>query len=218
MAHLEPSRILRAPLTGSILWSSLAASASVALAWSLAWLARRSTAWRIATLAAFTLALATPGPIVGLALKLAYGGLPLANRTPFLLVLGLIVRSLPYALALLGPVLWSWPLGWEEESRLAGLGTWRQAWKLALPLTVAALAVAWLFAFVFSLGELPASYLTYAPGYDLVSLLVWSLLHMGVESRLAAIGLLLLALLAVPAGATLLILHRGTLSDGAGSV
>ena len=139
---------LRAPLPGSVVWSGLAATGSVALAWALVWLARGSAVWRIATLGLFTLALALPGPIVGLALKQAYVWIRLWNRTPVLMILSTVVRSLPYSLALLGPTLWGWPLGWEDEARLAGLGTWRQAWRLALPLTITAVAVAWLFAFV----------------------------------------------------------------------
>ena len=77
-----------------------------------------------------------------------------------------------------------------------------------MPLTRTALAIAWLLAFVQSMGELPCAYLTYAPGYDLVSLLVWSMLHVGVESRLAAIGLILLALTLIPAGVVLFLARR----------
>jgi iron(III) transport system permease protein len=201
-------QVLRAPLPGSFVWSAAAATVSVALGWTLAWVARGSLVWRITALVLFVLALATPGPIVGLALKQTYAEIRLWNRTPVLVVMGSIVRSLPYSLMLLGPVLWSWPRAWVEEARMAGLGPWRQAGRLALPLTATAAAVAWLFAFVYGLGELPAAYLTRAPGYELVALLVWSLLHTGVESRLAAIGLVLLALLAIPAMITLVLLRQ----------
>ncbi len=199
---------LRAPLPGSIVWSAIAATGSVTLAWVLVWLARRSRIWRVVTLLVFTMALATPGPIIGLAIKQAYAGISYWNRTPVLLVLGLVVRSLPYSLAVAGPTLWSWPRAWDEQARLAGLDSWREATRLTLPLTRTALAIAWLLAFVQSMGELPCAYLTYAPGYDLVSLLVWSMLHVGVESRLAAIGLILLALTLIPAGVVLFLARR----------
>ncbi len=51
--------------------------------------------------------------------------------------------------------------------------------------------------FALAIGELPAAYMVRAPGRDPLSIYVWSLLHMGVESRLAGVGLILLAVVAV---------------------
>ena len=197
-ANPEGNHYLRAPLPGSLVWSALAASTSVVLAWNLVWLARRSWVWKFVALTTFTVVIATPGPILGLVLKQAYVGILSWNRTPVLLVIALFVRTIPYSLAVAGPVLWPWPRAWEDQAKLAGMSHYQQVFRLIAPIHILAIATSWLLAFVFAMGELPAAYLTYAPGYDLVSLLVWSMLHVGVESRLAAIGLILLALLLVP--------------------
>ncbi len=55
-----------------------------------------------------------------------------------------------------------------------------------------AILAAGLLAFALAIGELPTSYFVRAPGHDPVAIYVWGLLHMGVESRLAGAGLILL--------------------------
>ena len=59
-------------------------------------------------------------------------------------------------------------------------------------------AAAWGVAFALAMGELPAANQVYPPGTTLLSTRVWGLLHTGVESKLAGIGLATLAAVAVP--------------------
>ena len=55
------------PLMYSLNWSALAASATVVLAWALAWVSRTPGVWRGVVAASVALTLATPGPVVGMA-------------------------------------------------------------------------------------------------------------------------------------------------------
>jgi iron(III) transport system permease protein len=182
----------RTYLAGTLLWCAISASIALAIAWPLAWLARRSPGWRAATIAAVTLALATPGPIVGLALKLAYAPVDWLNRTPALLVAAYIIRVLPFAFLFLWPAVRGLAQDWFDIAATSGHAPLAQALRFGVPLTRNAIAATWLLALALSLGELPAAYFVRAPGYDPIAILVWGMLHMGVESRLAGIGLILL--------------------------
>lgn len=189
----------RTYLIGTLAWSSLGATLTVSLAWPLVWLTRRSTPWRATAIAIVALTLATPGPIVGLALKLAYAPYDWFNRTPALLVAAYVARAFPYAVLFLWPAVRRVPQDWLDTAATCGYPPIVQALRVALPTTRNALIAAWLLAFSIALGELPAAYFVRAPGYDPLSILVWSMLHMGVESRLAGIGLIQLAITSVAA-------------------
>ena len=65
--------------------------------------------------------------------------------------------------------------------------------RVAIPLSRRAILAGWAVAFVLSLGELPATNIITPPGTQTISLLIWSLLHTGVESHLAAVALVTLA-------------------------
>jgi iron(III) transport system permease protein len=181
------------PLLQTTLWAVLGASATVALAWPLAWKARRPGPWRWVVAAGVALALAAPGPVAGMALVLAYRNVPILYDTPAIVVLGYVLRTLPYAVLVLWPALRSIPEVLLEAAALEGYGAWGRVWRVALPLTRGALVASWGVAFVLALGELPATNLVTPPGTEILSVLVWGLLHTGVESHLAGVGLVMLA-------------------------
>jgi iron(III) transport system permease protein len=193
----------RTYLYGTISWAVLGTMGAVILAWPLAWAARRAGAWRVVAALVVALTLATPGPVAGLLLKQAYAPIGWLNRTPGLLVLGYIWRALPYATLVLWAETRRLPRDWLDAAAVEGLGPWRQAWRIGRPLTAGATLVAWLLGLALALGELPIAYVVRAPGYEPLPVLVWSLLHVGVESRLAGIGLIMLALTAAIGAAAL---------------
>jgi iron(III) transport system permease protein len=203
------------PLAKSATWAAVGASVAVALAWPLAWLSRRPGGWRWVAAAIAALALATPGPIVGMALVLAYNPpflTPdastlakvdyvvrlLISDTPANLVLAYAIRTLPFALLVLWPALRTIPEAHLEAAELDGYGAGGQVRRVALPLTRGALFAAWAVAFVLALGELPAALMVEPPTWTpLVTVKVWRLLHYGVESHLAGVALVLLVAVAV---------------------
>ncbi len=187
----------QAPLWGTLLWSGLGASGAVVLAWNLAWLGRRSRTWMAVSALVLAVTLAIPAPIVGLMLKMAYVSIGWMNATPALLVMALVVRTVPFVMLLIWPAVRGVPEAWVDGAALEGFGFWSQARRVGWPATRDVTAGAWLVAFALGLGELPAAYFVRAPGYEPLSSLVWSLLHVGVESRLAGIGLILMGLAGV---------------------
>lgn len=202
------------PLAKSVIWAGLGASATVMLAWGLAWASRRPGAWRWIVAAVVALALAVPGPVAGMALVLAYSPASVNPDTPRILrllsdlqasvydsqaivVLAYVLRTLPFALLVLWPSLRSIPQDYLDAAALDGEGPWGQVWRVALPMTRGALVAAWGVAFALALGELPASNLVEPPSMTtLLAKRVWELLHIGVESRLAGVGLVMLAAIA----------------------
>ncbi|SIO62811.1 iron(III) transport system permease protein [Singulisphaera sp. GP187] len=184
---------LGSPLLESMLWGALGASAAVAVAWSLAWLSRQPGPWRWVCAASVALALATPGPVAGMALVLAYREYPLVYDSPLILIFVFVLRTFPYALLVLWPAVRALPREHLEVAAIEGTGAWGTIWRVALPSSRGALLAAWCVAFVLAIGELPAANLVAPPGTGLISIEIWSLLHTGVESHLAGVALVVLA-------------------------
>jgi len=195
-------------LPTSALWAGLGASAAVAIAWPLAWLARSPGPWRWIAAVVVALTLATPGPAAGMALVLAYRGVPWLYDSPLILVLAYALRTLPYALLVLWPALRAVPESYVEGAMLDGYEAWDRARLVALPLTRGATVAAWGVAFVLALGELPASHPVEPPGSSTLAKLLWGLLHTGVESHLAGVALVTLAAFALAGGLACLALGR----------
>ena len=186
------ARPLRSPLLASAILAALGALFAVALGWCLAWLARRPGPWRWVTAATLALTLAVPGPVAGMALVVAYLRWPAVYDSPSIVVLAYALRTLPYALLVLWPAVRALPQEFLDAAELAGHGPWGRIRRVALPLTRPAIVAAWGVAFALSLGELPASVLVVPPGTTLLAVRVWELLHTGVESHLAGVGLVML--------------------------
>jgi iron(III) transport system permease protein len=201
------------PLLTSLLWAALGATVTLFLAWPLAWVSRRKSAWQWVAAATVGLCLAAPGPVAGMALVLAYNAAPpgpgasafttlafhvrtFIYDTPGILVLAYVLRTLPYALLVLWPALRALPPAYLEAAALDGHGPWGQVRRVAIPLTLPAAGAAWGVSFVLALGELPTANLVYPPGTTPLSVVVWGLLHTGVESHLAGVGVILLATIA----------------------
>jgi iron(III) transport system permease protein len=198
------------PLMWSVLWTAAAATAAAFLSLLLGWAARRSRIWNLIAMATLCLTLAAPGPVAGMALKLAYlmvppielGRLTLPSiyDTPLMIVMAQALRSLPYAILVLWPFLRSVSQDYLDAAALDGLDRPRQFLRVVIPLSLRPLIAAWSIAFAIGLGELAATNIAAPPmrfGQTPVSVVLWGLLHTGVESHLA--GVALIVLLAVAA-------------------
>lgn len=199
---------LGSPLLESMLWGAVGATAAVVLAWSLAWLSRQPGPWRWVCAASVALALATPGPVAGMAFVLAYREYALIYDSSVNLVFVFVLRTFPYALLVLWPAVRALPREHLEVAALEGTRAWGTIWRVALPGSRGALVAAWCVAFVLALGELPAANLVAPPGTSLISIEIWSLLHTGVESHLAGVALVVLAAFSCFGLATVIALAR----------
>jgi iron(III) transport system permease protein len=191
------SRPFRAPMVSSSLLSGTAACLTVALAWALSWLARGPGVWRWVVAATVALTLAVPGPVAGMALVIAYLPISWVYDTPIRVILAYMLRTLPYAVLVTWPAVRSLPVEYFEAATLEGYGPWGRARRVAIPLTLGAIGAAWGVSFALGLGELPAANISAPPGVMLVAVRIWELLHRGVESHLAGMGLVMLAVVAL---------------------
>jgi iron(III) transport system permease protein len=204
---------IREPLKASLFWTAAAASVAAALAWELAWAARRSIVWRCIAAATLALTLATPGPVAGMSLVLAYRNWPTIYDSPAMIVMAQTLRSLPYSLLLLWPFLRAFPQDYLDTAALEGRSPSGQIIHLVLPMSRRPLVAAWAIAFAIGLGELPATNLVAPPGTQPMSVLIWGLLHTGVESHLSGVALImLLAVAAAGLLATLAVRSLRTLA------
>lgn len=174
---------------------SAAATVTVILASCIGWFARRGS-WRAwAGLISVGWLLAIPGPLIGLAI------VPLLNRPEipgFVYLydhtiagplLACIARSLPLATFVLWTALRVLPNEVLEAAELDGASR-AQIWLfIVLPLRWSAIALAWLVAFVISLGELDATFLVTPPGPEPLSVHIFGLVHWGAEDQVAGICL-----------------------------
>ncbi|HVW38670.1 MAG TPA: ABC transporter permease subunit [Pirellulales bacterium] len=181
----------------SLLIASLAACAAVGAALPFAWHARRG-GWRAApALGLAALALAIPGPVVGLAV------IALLNRPDIPLLrwlydhsiaapwLAQTWRGLPLALLTLWAGLRSVPSEVLESAALDGAGWPTTLVRIVLPMRFWAFVGAWLASFAAALAELDASVLTVPPGVDTLTIRIFNLLHYSVEDQAAGICLAL---------------------------
>jgi iron(III) transport system permease protein len=202
------SHPLGSPLIESMVWGSLGATGAVLLAWNLAWRSRQPGYWRWICAASIALALATPGPVAGMSLVLAYREFPIIYDSPLILILVFILRTFPYALLVLWPAVRAIPREHLEAAAIERAGAWVTIWHVALPASRGALIAAWCVAFFIAHGELPAANQVAPPGTGLIAIEIWSLLHTGVESHLAGVALVMLAMITLCGFATLTALIR----------
>jgi iron(III) transport system permease protein len=183
----------------SLMMSAVGATLAVVICWGLAWAARRPGPWRAVAAGAVALALATPGPVAGMALVYAYHPFEALYDSGALIAMAAVLRTFPYALIVLWPAVRSIPPEFVDAAAVDGLGPWGQAGKVALPLTLPAAVAAWAVSFTLALGELPATNLVTPPAtvdQRPISYLIWGLLHTGVESHLAGVVLVMLGAVA----------------------
>jgi iron(III) transport system permease protein len=186
------------PLTTSLCWSAVGATATVITAWALAWVCRRPGPWRWIAIVTVATALAAPGPVAGMALVLGYRMIGPIYDSAAMLVLADILRTLPFALLVLWPSVRTIAPEHLDAAAVDGCSVAGQIRKVAAPLTRGAWIAAWCLSFVLAMGELPATNLVHPPGVDPLPVVIWGLLHTGVESHLSGVALVMLA--AISAG------------------
>ena len=181
----------------SLLIGSLAASAAVGAALFFAWQARRGGRRAAPALGLAALALAIPGPVVGLAViaLLNQPDVPplrwLYDRSIAAPWLAQTWRGLPLALLVLLAALRSVPSEVLESAALDGARWPTTLVRIVLPMRFGAFAGAWLAAFALALAELDASVLTVPPGMETLTIHIFNLLHFSVEDQVAGICLTL---------------------------
>jgi ABC-type spermidine/putrescine transport system permease subunit II len=121
-----------------------------------------------------------------------------------------VVRALPIATLVIWPALASVPQVMLDTAATDGCGWWGRLLKIALPQRWPAVAAAWLIALAVAVGELAATVLVMPPtqGASALSIRVFQDLHFGVDDRVAAICLVMVAAIATLTGIAAVLLKR----------
>lgn len=190
----------RRELGVSVLLAGAVASAALPLGALCAWSLRGSLRRGAIGGALLVTLMAVPGPVIGvLVIRVLNQPLdaPLAwlgslYGTWFAPWIAQLLRVVPPVGLLLWPVFQRVPTEVLEAARVDAAG-WSARWSwVVLPMVAPSLIAVWLVAFSLSLGELSATVLVVPPGTPPLSVRLLSLLHYGVEDRVAAISLVLL--------------------------
>jgi ABC-type Fe3+ transport system permease subunit len=216
-------RIAAAPVqyAGEIELSSsvgaAAATAAVAIALPLAWSMRQARRAPWCRMIGLALCLTIPGPLLGIAV------IHVLNRPPdsFFALLALLydsnfapwlvqtIRALPLVTLILWPALASLPPSMLDAAASEGAGWWGQLLRIALPQRLPAVTAAWLVGLAIAIGELAATVLVVPPqSSTMLSVIVFQLLHYGVDDRLAAICLVMVGGVAILTGIAAALLKR----------
>ncbi|MCU0877352.1 MAG: hypothetical protein MUF06_06155 [Pirellulaceae bacterium] len=178
----------------------------------LAWPARRG-GWRAGpAILVAALALAIPGPLIGVWLiDLLNRPSPLFiylyDRTILAPALAQSVRALPVAILIAWHAFATISDQQLAAAALDGAGSVRRFWLLGLGQRRGALAAAWLAALAVATGDLAWSLLVLPPGVDTIQRRVFGLVHFGVEEQVAGIALLVTPAYALLAAAIVWLLN-----------
>jgi iron(III) transport system permease protein len=197
-------------LTLSLAEAVLAGMLAAGLALVLCWLAAESQWLQAVVAGVLALAWILPGPVAGIGLKevilkgiswwphglyarLFYDG----PNSPVPVLWAHLLRFLPYAAAVLWPVVRLLPRELREAARVDGARPARELFSVVVPLTIQPFLAAVLVVTALSLAEVSASKQVATPGGDTVILVIFDRMHYGVGNEVAGLCLLLLAMVAL---------------------
>lgn len=175
VAVLFREQLTMRALRNGFLFSSGAATAALILGLLVAYIAPR-TRLRGALTGLASLPLAVPGPVLAIALLLAFMNRPLElYNTPWILIIGYVVAFLPLALRSVIGTVQSLDLSMEEAARTSGASWGRAVKDIVFPLIKPGLLSGWILVFLFALREIPLSVMLHTTGTETVGVVLLSL-------------------------------------------
>jgi len=123
-------------------------------------------------------------------------------------VLGLALRTWPFAQRVVAHGLEQMPSAWHEAAELGGLTGWRRRGWLTFPLLRNDLLAAAVIAFVLAVGDVEISQMLCAPGQGTLALRLFTFLHFGPTHVAASLAALLWGVAITPVLLYYLLLDR----------
>lgn len=200
----------RRELAQSLQLGAAVATAATVIGAVLAWGLRRSRRTRLLCIPLLAAAFVTPGPVLGVAAIWLLNQPPESpaaflawwyDHTMIAPWLVQTIRVTPLSALVVWSALASVPRETIDAAQTEGAGALRVLGSILLPMRRHAVAAAWITAFAGSVGELAATVLVLPPGPQTVTVRIFSLLHYGVEDRVAALSLAMVFAYAAAGGA-----------------
>jgi len=141
----------------------------------------------------FMLPLAISSPVIGISLINLYSKLPLPiYGTALMVVLGFIMRFLPFSIFIFSSFLPQVSFSLEEYSRVCKTGFFKKIYKIVLPLTKGGILSSFIIIFILCLGEVGVTQMVSPPDIQTLSMRIETMMHYGNYSYVAALSLVLL--------------------------
>ena len=191
--------VLSRPATLSGLWngvivaalsSTLVASFTFVVAWMVV-RRREGARWLLDVLA--SLPLVFPGIVLGTAVLievLQVGVIPIYG-TIWIMVLGFLIRFMPYGLRFCYAGIVSVHAHLEESARTCGAGTFTILRRIVLPLAMPAIASIWIYVFLYSIRDLSLPVMLAGPTNRLIALVISRSMERGKVPEVGAVSVLL---------------------------
>lgn len=205
--HLTPIYVIN-----TLRWSAVAVLIILAVGVPLGWVLARSTLpGRGAVDAIVTLVLALPGTAIGIAyIRAFHFPLPwigvVLSRVWIIMPLVLAVRRMPYTVRATFASLLGLHRSMEESAASVGASGLRTFFDITLPLIWRGVLAGALFSLMFALQEAAATILLVLPGWETMTVGIFTFYTSGTLGQAAALGFVLILLCA----ATLYAIHRLT--------
>lgn len=181
------------------LWTAVVgATLIMAVAFTAAWVGRQGPGRLLLPLAQAGYAI--PGTVLGLAMVgFFHAALPWLYGRPAVVVLSYLVLFLTPALQAVSAALAQLDASLEEAARGLGRSPVQAFREVTLPLLRPGLLGGWILVFILCMRELAATLILRPPGFDTLPVRVWiHTMDVGPEPAAAALALLLVALVALP--------------------
>ena len=189
-------------VANSVLLAAAAATIVVLVTAVIAWTVVRTRIRGRAVLdAVATLPIAVPGIVLGLALMTFHLDVPSGlYGTLGILLVAYVTRFMPYGMRYNVAALVRVHRELEESAAMSG-ASWATTFRrIVLPLVRPGLVAGWIYVAIVSLRELSSSILLYAPGTEVLAVVIWETWENGQYPQLAALGVLFIVALLVVVG------------------
>lgn len=134
---------------------------------------------------------AVPSVVYGIAMLWTFIYVPLPiYGTLWLLLIGYVVGFIPFAYRAVNSSLSQIDKSLEEAATMVGASWWRRMWEVTVPLTRPGMLAGWMLLFVIFVRELAVSIFLYAPGSEVLPVLVYNKYEEGQYTQLAAMAML----------------------------
>jgi iron(III) transport system permease protein len=186
------------PAIGRATWNSLVLAAGsatfVMLVTSVVcWVVVRTKARGRSLLDALaSLPIVFPGLVLGLAILVFYLHVDIAvYGTLWILFIAYVTRFLPYGIRYNTASMLGIHRELEESAAMSGASWWATFRHVVLPLLRPGFIAGWLYIAIVAVRELSSSILLYAPGSEVLSVVIWELWENGQYVELSALGVLM---------------------------
>jgi iron(III) transport system permease protein len=202
--------IFQRALENNVIAGVAAATLAVVLSATIAWIAVRTDirGRKLLDILAFS-PIAIPGVVMGLALLWIYLTLPIPlYGTIWILIIGYATKYIPVSLRAAHAALLQVHKELEEAAAIA-CGSWlRNFFFIVLPLMAPGLLAGWLYILTLSLKVLSLPILLSHVGTEVLPVVIFSLFESGDYTKLCALGVMLVVLIAILAGLSRLLSLR----------